>query len=393
MLVAVPSLACEAVSRRKFSDCSPFLALGFSLVIIVFVQTWRFIVDSEQAKSILHTLADQVQKGQRWRVNDNLPGTRDFCPLVVKTDVIARRTGQGELPLADHALALLQQEILGSVTTLTRLGIRQSPVFVGETVRYHEVVHYVAPPASDLARMLAGVPVFLARTRGQSPVLRSTVAAFALVYIHPLADGNGRVHRFLINDILRRDGAIPDPVILPVSAVISADTGERRAYEQILDRVSKPLMLRLRDQVSFASMQTHYPDGVASNLVFTEDDQARPLWRYPDLGAHVVYMSNVMRRTITEQMREESRYLRNHVQARQAIKEIIEMPDHQADRLLRSIEQNQGKLSHVMAKEMPALARPELWEAITVAVAEAFRPESPIDSGVLERYRPNRPAN
>jgi len=104
-------------------------------------------------------------------------------------------------------------------------------------------------------------------------------------------------------------------------------------------------------------------------------------------------MANVIGRTITEQMREESRYLRNHVQARQAIKEIIEMPDHQADRLLRSIEQNQGKLSHVLAKEMPALARPELWTAITVAVAEAFRPESTFDSGVIERYRPNRPTN
>lgn len=406
------------------------------------------VIDDER---LVTASADQVQKVPRWHVNDNLPGTRDFCPLVVKTDavkmaagldiaklfshltdefgedlllraaawmtlreskasfaiegegdqasriqrfadVIARRTGQGELPFTDEALAVLQQEILGPVTTLTRLGIRQSPVFVGETVRYHEVVHYVAPPEGDLSLMLEGVQVFLARTQGQSPVLRSTVAAFAFVYIHPLADGNGRVHRFLINDILRRDGAIPDPVILPVSAVITADTGERRAYEQILDRVSKPLMLRIREQVSFAGMQSHYPDGVVSNLIFTADDLARPLWRYPDLGAHVVYMANVMGRTISEQMREESRYLRNHIQARQAIKEIIEMPDHQADRLLRSIEQNQGKLSNVLAKEMPALTRPELWEAITSAVAAAFRQESPIDSGVIEHYRANRPA-
>lgn len=36
--------------------------------------------------------------------------------------------------------------------------------------------------------------------------MRSAVAAFGFVYIHPLADGNGRVHRFLVNDILRRDG-------------------------------------------------------------------------------------------------------------------------------------------------------------------------------------------
>lgn len=408
-------------------------------------------VDVIDDEVVLTASADQVVKVQRWRVNDNLPGTRYFCPTVVKTDavktaagldvprlfgelteefgeelllraaawmtlreskasftiegeadratriqrfadVMTRRTGQGELPLTDAALAEIQEEILGPVTTLTRLGIRQSPVFVGETVRYQEVVHYVAPPETDLQDMLDGVRIFLERTKGQSSVMRSIVAAFAFVYIHPLADGNGRVHRFLINDILRRDGAIPDPVILPVSAVITDDSGERRAYDRVLDQVSKPLMQRVRDQVEFTSTRTSYPDGVVSNFVFKAPDQARPLWRYPDLGPHVVFMSNVISRTITEQMREESRYLRRHVQARLAIKEIVEMPDHQADRLLRSMEQNKGKLSNVLAKEMPVLTKPEVWGGITEAVARAFREEAPTDSSVIERYRPNRPA-
>lgn len=76
-----------------------------------------------------------------------------------------------------------------------RFGIRQSPVFVGEMVRYQEVVHYVAPVAEDVPAMLEGLRVFLERTQGQSPVMRSAVASFGFVYIHPLADGNGRVHR------------------------------------------------------------------------------------------------------------------------------------------------------------------------------------------------------
>src|SRR3546814_4593004 len=62
-------------------------------------------------------------------------------------DVIARRTGHGDSPLSDTALAQLQGEILGRRTTLTHFGLRQSPIFVGETVRYQDVVHYVAPPA------------------------------------------------------------------------------------------------------------------------------------------------------------------------------------------------------------------------------------------------------
>lgn len=389
-------------------------------------------VDAIDDAVLLAASADQVVKVRRWRVNDNLPGTRYFCPSLVKTealqaaarldvaelfgrltaefgedlllraaawmtlreseasfaiegeadrsnriqrfaDVLARRTGQGDVPLGDAALAEMQREILGETTTLTRLGIRQSPVFVGETLRYQEVVHYVAPPETDLQSMLDGVRVFLDRTRGQSPVVRSAVAAFAFVYIHPLADGNGRVHRFLINDILRRDGAIPDPVILPVSAVITDDVGERRAYDNVLDLVSKPLMQRVRDQVEFSSTQTSYPDGVVSNFVFKAPDEARPLWRYPCLGPHVVFLSNVIGRTLNEQMREESRYLRSHFQARRAIKEIVEMPDHQADRLLRSMAQNNGQLSNVLAKEMPVLTKPGVWPAIEEAVARVFR--------------------
>src|SRR3546814_11900442 len=93
-----------------------------------------------------------------------------------------------------------------------------------------------------------------------SPVMRSAVAAFGFVYIHPLADGNGRVHRFLINDILRRDGAVPEPVILPVSAVITDDSGERRSYDLVLDEVSKPLMQAAREHIAFTSSHPTYPD-------------------------------------------------------------------------------------------------------------------------------------
>jgi hypothetical protein len=405
-------------------------------------------IDAIDAKGLLVASPDKVVKVGRWRINDNLPGTRFFCPTVVKTeklltaavldvhalfgqlsaefgeelllraaawmtlreskasftiegeadrasriqrfaDVLARRTGRGPLPLNDATLSELQQEILGPMTTVGRTGLRQSPVFVGETVMYQEVVHYVAPPVSDLQDMLEGLQTFLNRTQGQSPVLRSAVAAFAFVYIHPMADGNGRVHRFLINDILRRDGVIPDPVILPVSAVITSDAGERRAYDQILDQVSRPLMTVLRDRIEFAPLQTTYPDGVTSNFVFEAQDLARPTWRYPDLGPHVVYLSKVIARTLTEQMREESKYLRWHQRARSAIKEVVEMPDHQADRLLRSIEQNEGRLSNVLAKEMPVLAKPGVWEALVDAARQASKADENVNHEMVSRYRPN----
>ena len=205
--------------------------------------------------------------------------------------------------------------------------------------------------------------------------MRCAVIAFAFVYIHPLADGNGRIHRFLINDILRRDGVISDPVILPISAVISDDAGERRNYDNVLDEISKPLMREISEDISFTSTYTTYLDGIVSNFQFSGNNKARPVWRYPDMTSHVLYLSNIIRRTLTEQMREQSQYLRNHLRARTALKEIVEMPDQQADRVLRSIEQTQGELSNVLAKQMPVLREPGIWEAIVEAVRQAFREE------------------
>lgn len=406
-------------------------------------------VDALDDDKLVTASADRAVKVPRWRINDNLPGTREFCPLVIKTetvskaasldvpqlfgeleaefgedllmraavwmtlreskasfaiegeadrvgrvqrfaDVMARRTGQGEVPLSTVALAELQREILGDRTTITHFGLRQSPVFVGETLHYQEVVHYVAPPANEIALMLKGLDVFLERTQGQSSVMRSALAAFGFVYIHPLADGNGRVHRFLVNDVLRRDGVIPDPVILPISAVISADTGERRSYDQVLDQVSKPLLQLVREKVVFGPARTAYPDGVVSNFVFHGNDRARPLWRYPDLGPHVVYLADIIRRTLTEQMREQSRTLRSHARARAALKDVVEMPDPQADRVVRSIEQNKGELSNMLAKEMPILREPGVWAEIVEAVARVFQEDEGLEAAVVERYRPGK---
>jgi hypothetical protein len=388
-------------------------------------------VDVLDDRKLVTASPGQSVFNRRWRVRDNLPGSPAFCPIVRKTDeeeqaegvdlpgllnelalefgedvlmrsavwmtlreskssfaiegeadqkdriqrfadVLARRTGEGVLPLNDDSLAHLQDEILGRRTTLQQFGIRQSPVFVGEVVRYQEVVHYVAPPADDIRSMLAGLTAFWERTHGQAAVMRSAVLAFGFVYIHPLADGNGRIHRFLVNDVLRRDGVVKEPMILPVSSLITRDSAERRAYDRILDSISRPLMAVLAGTCEFAPVQTVYPDGIRSNFVFNGETTARPVWRYLDLTRHVVYLANLLVRTIREDMREESRHMQRHAQARAAIKEIVEMPDMQIDRIIRSVEANQGKLSNVLVREVPLLAEPGVWEAIVMAVQRAF---------------------
>jgi hypothetical protein len=183
--------------------------------------------------------------------------------------------------------------------------------------------------------------------------------------------------------VLRRDGVVKDPIILPVSSLIMSDAGERRAYDRILEVISRPLMQDVAGQYDFGERKP-YPDGITSNLEFRANDRARPVWRLPDLTHHVEYLAGVLERTIREDMREESRYMRSHARARAAIKDILEMPDAQADRVIRSVEANQGALTNSLAKEIPALAQPGVWDEVLNVLKQAFR-DGP-DGDAITRY-------
>ena len=143
-------------------------------------------------------------------------------------------------------------------------------------MRYENVVHYVAPPWEAVPQMVDALRQFLIRTEGAASVMRAAVASFGFVYIHPLSDGSGRVHRFLINDILRRDSAVHAPFILPLSALITDSALERANYDRALEAFSKPLMGRFADASSFRREPVAQPDGVLSNFEFAAYDEAMP---------------------------------------------------------------------------------------------------------------------
>lgn len=386
-------------------------------------------IDAINSKKLVTASKHKIEKNQKWRVNNNLAGNRDFCPILIKTeklteassvdvktlldelnnevgedtllrsagwftlgesrasfkiegetdkstriqrfaDVIERFTGKMELPLD---LALLQKEILGTQTAITQFGLRQSPVFIGQIRRFQEIVHYIAPPFQTLQQKLDGLDLFWQKTEGQSPILRSAAIAFAFVYIHPLADGNGRLHRFLFNDLLRRDNATYDPIILPISGVISGNEQEKIAYANILEQVSKPVMHCLSEHYRFSKKEQKYSDGIQSNFEIEHSELAEPIWQYPDLTQHIHYFSELVKKTITVYMRNESYYLNSYEQAKSALTELIEMPNHYVDRIIRSIQENNGKLTNKLAKDYPFLKDEQLWQQMVEAIKEAFQ--------------------
>jgi Fic family protein len=202
-------------------------------------------------------------------------------------------------------------------------------------------------------------------------VLRAAALAFAFVYIHPMRDGNGRIHRFLINDTLVRDKAIPEGVILPVSATITSSVDFRSSYDRTLEVFSRPFMRRYATAYRFGEMVT-CEDGTRSNFVFDDYEDARFAWRYPDLTEHVRYTARVIEHTIRTEMADEARALITFQLAQQRLKDVLEMPNQDANRVIRSVKENGWRVSGKLVAEYPRLADELLARRVVEAVQSAF---------------------
>lgn len=366
-------------------------------------------VDAIDAKQYL--VAQTPERVRRWRVNNNLPGLPDCCPLVYlgganerawlydvtagvkalddaygpelllrsaawltfkesrasfaleheadKEDrvqrfaaAIGQFSGRMPEPLSTDSLLALQKAVLGPGAL--RLGVRCSPVFVGQSSLRAQIVHYIAPSEALVEGMLAAVRSLELRTRGAHTVARAAAVAFAFVYLHPLTDGNGRIHRFLLNHLLAADKAVAAHLIIPVSATMAGTAQGRADYDRVLERLSGPFMQRYADGYRFGAQRT-CPDGVVTNFEFTQTQDAQHVWRYPDLSEHARYFSHVLRQTVEHGMAQEALALRQYDSARAAIKNWVEMPDQDADRIIRSLQQERWNISHKLRKAMPQI--------------------------------------
>ena len=50
--------------------------------------------------------------------------------------------------------------------------------------------------------------------------MQAAAIACGFVYIHPLADGNGRLHRCLVNHVLAERKFMPPGLVFPVSSAM-----------------------------------------------------------------------------------------------------------------------------------------------------------------------------
>lgn len=243
---------------------------------------------------------------------------------------ILHGAGREERPLGEETLTLLQNAIVDE--RYRESGFRSHQNYVGQTTAYfREIIHTVGTPPGFLHDIMNGLASYFNASEEVSPVLRAAAISFPFVFIHPFEDGNGRLHRYLIHDMLARAQIGGDGVLLPVSAEILLNI---RLYDACLEQFSKPLMVAAEYSLDESGVLTiHNPEEIEG------------FFRYPDLTRQCEFLAHMLERTIRQAVPQEIDFLHKFDQARSAIAEIVDLPDRKREQLLMRLHKNGGKLA------------------------------------------------
>jgi len=393
-LLAIVSQRLEPVEVEAYIRKTP---AGRYTRTIGFLYEWlttrQLVIDKPVAANYVDVLDPRkyvigtVVKNVKWKINDNLPGTPAWCPLVrlkgelarlLEVDISAefrelkasyseetfRRAAQylyrketrssyaieQETPSPDRMekfIALLMQagtratEVVLEKPELVTLqnvivdpryaaaDVRDFQNYVGESLPgFEERFHYICPPPDMVASLMNGLIAATAKTRAVPTQVRAAMVSFGFVFIHPFEDGNGRLHRFLIHQILVRDGLVPGGTIIPVSAHMLSNMQE---YDRVLEKYSVPLMQRIR-----------YTKKPNEELLVTNPGEVNSYFRYPDLTDQVVYLAGTIAQTLQRDIPQELDFLMRYDEARTALQQIVDMPDKKLGNMLLFLHQNKG---------------------------------------------------
>jgi Fic family protein len=155
------------------------------------------------------------------------------------------------------------------------------------------------------------------------------VISYGFVFIHPFEDGNGRIHRFLIHNILSLRGAVPAGLMFPVSAAMLKN---RQLYDDSLEAFSKPMLKLVTYEID-------------DNGQMSVSGDTAGIYRYIDMTSQAEALFDFVKLTIEHELTEELEFLSSYDETKKAIQEIVDMPDRQIDLFIRLCLQENGRLS------------------------------------------------
>jgi len=323
---------------------------------------------------------------KRYRVIDNLLGTRAFCPLVRRTERL-KRAAEKELGLRAAAIVeateplmmmrairylytkeskssfaieheepgsrieryVRQLESIASYELDTETGLTQlqnsivdqryveagfrregdDEVYIGETLGFHEKIHHIGLRSRSTPAIMAGWAKMRSVDGVGGEVVEAACRGFSFVFIHPYGDGNGRIHRLLIHWTLARRKFGPERLIVPISAVLLKD---QAGYDAVLEDFSSGIMSSIEYRLG--------SDGRVS-----VDNDVDDLYRYPDLTVQCEATFSWLERAIEEELVRQLDFLRRFDAVRAQMRAVVEMPDRKEQLFIKICLNNGGKMS------------------------------------------------
>ena len=237
----------------------------------------------------------------------------------------------GKRPLNQTEIYRLHRVLIGD-DRFTEIGYRTEGVFLGERDHNNDPLpEFIGAKPGDIPSLMTGLNVCNNRLRNSDvdPVLQAAALAFGFVYIHPLADGNGRLHRCLIHHVLAERKFTPPGMVFPVSSVMLDRIED---YKRALQSHTGPLM----KFINWSSL----PSG---NVEVT--NETADLYRYYDCTEEAEFLYSCIERTVEHDLPREIDYLNRHDEAMHGLMSFVEMPDRMSQDLIMHIRQNDGALS------------------------------------------------
>jgi hypothetical protein len=205
------------------------------------------------------------------------------------------------------------------------------------------------------------------------PVIHASLVGFGFVYIHPFADGNGRMHRFILQQILARRGFSPTDFIIPVSPAILRD---RVGYLNTLATFSNQIMPHIQ-----------YTRNQKTGKV-TVKQHAVDLYRYPDLTAHAEFLYEKIDDALERDVHSELIYLQTYDRAKLRLQLVKDLPDHQMQVFLRLCFSSGALTDHLRQQHFPDIDTSvinAMEQTVLQTIAECPLPQAFIMAQALEQ--------